>query len=98
MISFADTKGISADGELVSLAFDVVGKAGSSTQISLDARAYGTDLLDMPIDAKAGNVRVVPGAYVSTSLAESRQTGGDNTILYIILGVAVLVILAGLRL
>jgi hypothetical protein len=96
MISFADTKGISFDGELISLAFDVVGKAGSSTQISLDAKAYGTDLLDMPLDVKAGSVRVVSGASVSTTLAENKQTGGDNMLIYIILGVVVLIILAGL--
>ena len=93
MISFADTKGISSDGELVKLSFDVTGKAGSSTQISLDARAYGTDLKDMPIDVKAGSVQIVSGAAPTTSLPESTQSGGDNTILYLIAGALVLIII-----
>ena len=92
MISFADTKGISSDGELVSLTFDVTGKAGSSSQISLDARAYGTDLKDMPIDVKAGNVQIVSGGASATTLSESKQAGTDNTMLYLIAGAVVLII------
>ncbi len=92
MISFADTKGISADGELVVLSFDVTGKAGSSTKISLDARAYGTDLKDMPIDVKAGNVQVVAGKVPPVTKSVSGSTGTDNTMLYMIAGAVVLII------
>jgi len=58
LLSFADTKGISGDGTLVELNFEVIGAAGSSTKIELEGRAYGIDLKDISAETNGGTITV----------------------------------------
>jgi hypothetical protein len=57
-ISFADTKGISGDGTLLQVTFDVVGAEGASTTLNGDAKAYGLDLNDIPATTQSGTLTV----------------------------------------
>jgi hypothetical protein len=57
-ISFADTKGISGDGTLLKITFDVVGANGASTTLNAGARAYGLDLKDLPATAQGATITV----------------------------------------
>jgi hypothetical protein len=57
-ISFADTKGISGDGTLLLVTFEVVGAKGASTALNAGARAFGLDLKDMPASAQGGTITV----------------------------------------
>lgn len=58
LLSFADTKGISEDGTLIKLNFEVVGAVGSSTKIGLEGRAYGIDLKDIALKTSGGTITV----------------------------------------
>jgi hypothetical protein len=57
-ISFADSKGISGDGALLDVTFQVVGDTGASTQVSLDATGYDVNLLDVQMKTSPGTFRV----------------------------------------
>lgn len=57
-ISFADTKGISGDGTLLKVTFDVVGVKGASTTLNAGAKAYGLDLKDIPATTQGGTITV----------------------------------------
>lgn len=57
-ISFADTKGISGDGNLIKITFDVVGANGASTNLGASAQAYGLDLKDIPVVSQGGIITV----------------------------------------
>jgi len=57
-ISFADTKGISGDGTILKVTFDVKGAKGTSTGLGVGAQAYGLDLKDIPTAAQGGTVTV----------------------------------------
>lgn len=57
-ISFADTKGISGDGTLLKVTFDVVGSKGASTTLNAGAKAYGLDLKDIPATIQGGTITV----------------------------------------
>jgi hypothetical protein len=57
-ISFADTKGISGDGTLLQVTFDVIGTNGASTTLNGDAKAYGLDLKDVPATTNGGTITV----------------------------------------
>ena len=57
-LSFADTKGISGDGTLIELNFEVTGAVGSSTKIEIKARAYGIDLKDISAETNGGTITV----------------------------------------
>jgi len=58
LVSFVDTQGITGSGEVVRLTFSVMGTAGSSSPLTLDARAYDLDLKDVPLTAMSGMVTV----------------------------------------
>ncbi len=58
LVSFIDTQGISGSGEIVQLTFSVTGAAGSSSPLTVDARAYDLDLKDVPLTAMSGMVTV----------------------------------------
>jgi hypothetical protein len=49
LISFADTSGISGDGAILEVTFEVVGDPGASTQMGIEAVGYDVDLLDVPL-------------------------------------------------
>jgi hypothetical protein len=57
-ISLIDTKGVSGDGILLTTTFEVVGNAGSSTKISMEATGYDIDLLDAPMQTSSGTFKV----------------------------------------
>lgn len=90
-LSFADSQGISTDGTVLVVTFDVIGGPGSSTDVSLEARAYGLDLKDMPVELKKGTVKVTEATEPTEPAPESPQ-GGNNMIWILIIGV-VLVLL-----
>ena len=78
LLSFADTKGITGDGTLIELNFEVIGAAGSSTKIELEGRAYGIDLKDISAETTGGTITV---------------SEKSSYLLYIIAGILVPVIL-----
>lgn len=57
-ISFADSKGISGDGAILDVTFEVVGNTGASTQISLEATGYDLNLLDVIMKTSPGTFNV----------------------------------------
>jgi len=59
LISFADTSGISGDGTILEVTFEVLGDSGASTQIAIEAEGYDVDLLDVPLETAPGTFRVV---------------------------------------
>ena len=59
LISFVDTSGISGDGTILEVTFEVVGDSGASTQIAIEAVGYDVDLLDVPLETASGTFRVV---------------------------------------
>lgn len=59
LISFADTSGISGDGTILEVTFEVLGDSGASTQIAIEAVGYDVDLLDVPLETAPGTFRVV---------------------------------------
>jgi hypothetical protein len=67
-ISFADTKGISGDGTILKLTFDVIGAKGTTTNIGVSAQAYGLDLKDIPTTAKGGTVTAKSGIEMAVIL------------------------------
>ena len=92
-LSFADTQGISSDGEVIKVSFDVVGSPGSSAEVSLEARAYGLDLKDMQVELKKGTVSVTEAAKEPEEPAEEAAQGGNNNMVWILIIGAVLVLL-----
>ena len=58
LVSFVDTQGISGSGEVVRLTFSVTGSSGSSSPLTVEARAYDLDLKDVPLTAMSGMVTV----------------------------------------
>ena len=58
LISFIDTQGISGSGEIVKITFEVSGSSGTSTPLTLQARAYDLDLKDVPVTIQSGSVTV----------------------------------------
>jgi hypothetical protein len=90
-LSFADAKGISSDGEVLKISFDVIGGPGSSTDVSLEARAYGLDLKDMPAETRKGIVAVLEEGEPLTPVEPS---GGNNMMWIVIIG-GVLLLLGG---
>ena len=68
-ISFADTKGISGDGTLLKITFDVVGGNGASTILNTGAKAFGLDLKDIPTTAQGGTMTVTqPKSGIETAV------------------------------
>ena len=59
LLSFADTNGISGDGTILEVTFEVVGDLGASTQIAIEAVGYDVDLLDVPLETAPGTFTVV---------------------------------------
>ena len=59
LISFADTSGISGDGAILEVTFEVLGDPGVSTQIAIEAVGYDADMLDVPLETAPGTFRVV---------------------------------------
>lgn len=57
-ISFADTKGISGSGTILTVTFNVMGAKGASTILNAGAKAYGLDLKDIPTTAQGGTITV----------------------------------------
>jgi len=101
-LSFADTKGISGDGTLIELNFEVTGAVGSSTKIEIKARAYGIDLKDISVETKGGTITVSEkSGDMCQMLPEGiRQMLPDvvcQYLLYIIVGFFVLIILLLIR-
>jgi len=90
LLSFADTKGISSDGTLIELNFEVTGAVGSSTKIEIEGRAYGIDLKDMPVKTDGGIVTV---SEKSGGICQMLPEFICQNLLYIIIGVFVLIIL-----
>ena len=68
-ISFADTKGISGDGNILKVTFDVTGKKGSTTNLGVSAQAYGLDLKDIPTTAQGGAIAVKSGIEMAIIIA-----------------------------
>ena len=99
LLSFADTKGISGDGVLIELNFEVIGAAGSSTKIELEGRAYGIDLKDISVETNGGTITVSEKTpeNMCQMLPESIRPMIPEFIcqylLYIIIAVFVLIIL-----
>ena len=98
LLSFADTKGITGDGTLIELNFEVIGAAGSSTKIELEGRAYGIDLKDISAETNGGTITVLEkSGDMCQMLPEGiRQMLPDvvcQYLLYIIAGILVPVIL-----
>lgn len=68
-ISFADSKGISGDGNILKVTFDVTGKKGSTTNLGVSAQAYGLDLKDIPTTAQGGAIAVKSGIEMAIIIA-----------------------------
>ena len=66
LISFADTSGISGDGAILEVTFEVVGDFGASTQMGIEAVGYDVDLLDVPLETASGTFRVVEKGKAGT--------------------------------
>jgi hypothetical protein len=96
-LSFADTKGISSDGEVLKMSFDVIGAPGSSTDVSLEARAYGIDLKDMPAEVKTGTVSVTADSTADTQAKgeDPVPPSGNNNMMWILIIGGVLLLLGG---
>ena len=68
-ISFVDTKGISGDGTLLRITFDVVGTNGASATLNAGAKVYGLDLKDVPTTTNGGTITVSqPKSGIETSV------------------------------
>lgn len=80
LISFADTSGISGDGAILEVTFEVVGDPGASTQMGIEAEGYDVDLLDVPLETASGTFRVV-------------EKGMGMPIIPIIIAAAVIIVL-----
>jgi len=80
-VAIASLDGISGNGDLVVLTFDVVGDGGDSTALEVsDARAWeGENHLEVLVDAQGGDV----------SIAES---GGGFPMIYVIAALALLLV------
>jgi uncharacterized protein YcnI len=59
LISFVDTSGISGDGAILEVTFEVLGDSGASTQIGIEAEGYDVDRLDVPLETASGTFTVV---------------------------------------
>ena len=96
-LSFVDTKGISSDGEVLKVSFDVIGAPGSSTDVSLEARAYGLDLKDMPAEVTKGTVSVTADNTADTKAIEETPAppSGNNSMMWILIIGGVLLLLGG---
>ena len=66
LISFADTRGISGDGAILEVTFEVAGGFGASTQMGMEAVGYDVDLLDVPLETASGTFRVVEKGKAGT--------------------------------
>ena len=66
LISFVDTSGISGDGAILEVTFEVIGDSGASTQIAIEAEGYDVDRLDVPLETAPGTFRVVEKGKVGT--------------------------------
>jgi hypothetical protein len=60
-ISLVDTDGISKDGELLKLSFNVLAKSGASSKLGVLAKAFDTDLKDIQVRAQGGTITVGGG-------------------------------------
>ena len=61
LMGLVDSQGITGDGNLVDLSFDVIGAQGSSSQINVIVRgAYGLDLKDVANQGIGGTITVGP--------------------------------------
>jgi hypothetical protein len=59
IIDFSDTSGVSQNGELITVLFDVIGAEGSSTQIGLVAKDLrNLDNNNVPVEIIGGNLTV----------------------------------------
>ena len=96
-LSFVDTKGISSDGEVLKVSFDVIGAPGSSSDVSLEARAYGLDLKDMPAEVTKGTVSVIADSTADTKATEETPAppSGNNNMMWILIIGGVLILLGG---
>ena len=96
-LSFADTAGISSDGEVLKVSFDVIGAPGSSSDVSLEARAYGLDLKDMPAEVTKGTVSVTADNTADTKAIEETPAppSGNNSMMWILIIGGVLLLLGG---
>lgn len=83
LISLVDTEGISKDGEIVKLNFDVLAKNESNSKLTLQAKAFGTDLKDIQVQTKDGLVTIEQGNTLIIALAIVAAV----VILFIIFGV-----------
>lgn len=57
-ISIVDSRGVSGDGTIVEVNFEVKGDAGSSSQIDIKTTGYDSNLLDVQMTTKAGRFTV----------------------------------------
>lgn len=92
LLSFADTKGISGEGDIIKLNFNVVGAARTSTKIKLEARAYGVDLKDIAVKTSEGTITVSEKKQESTNSNQNQAPSDNNLLYYIIAGAVVVVI------
>jgi hypothetical protein len=61
-IAIVDTKGVSGDGALVKMTFDVVGKNGAMSPVNVQvAGAWNLDLVDIPTSVSGGTISVGGG-------------------------------------
>jgi hypothetical protein len=84
LIGMVDTQGMSGDGNLVDLSFDVIGAQGSSSQMNVIVRgAYGSNLKDVANQGTGGTITVgAPGS----------GTGGNKTPLSIVTIISSLIV------
>ena len=84
LVSIVDANGMNGDGELILLKFKTIGDIGDNTDINIEeARAYDTELLDVPFNLNNGNIAVIEaGGFTLPGIK----------IEYIIIGALVLVV------
>lgn len=70
-VALADSKGISGDGAVVQVSFNVVGEVGSTSVLTLEATANDVDtLVDIVTTTQSGTFKVTEAA---------KQSAGDQT-------------------
>lgn len=66
LVSMVDANGINGDGELILLKFKTIGDVGDNSEITLEeARAYDTDLLDVPFNLNNGSIAVIEAGGIA---------------------------------
>jgi hypothetical protein len=70
VINFVDNAGISQDGDLLNLKFDVIGNGGTSSTVSITPKGiYNLDKKDIPTGSSSGKIMVTGGGGEKTPVS-----------------------------